>query len=497
MASKTRNYNQKKLLGQIYTPLFIVEKILKDSGFYNLDFDNNSILDPACGDGRFLVPIAQFIIENSPSEQLKKRLENLHGWDIDPETINLCRRNLDELLLGLNININWNLLNINALEQIESSEKFDLIVGNPPYIRIQHLPVSQRQYIQTTYSFCRSGSTDAYVAFFELASALLKETGTCGFITPNSFFISETGKHLRSYFIQNQNLKQITNYGSVRIFGTTGTYAAITVFGKSHSEQLKYQLSDHELKYESRDIPFSELSHEDAWHLSVTKNLELEGISLGKLCRISVGITTLSDRLYLFSILDEKGNLVKCINKNGAVIWLEREILKPIIKGSKLKNSSDPITEYVLFPYKKDGSGKYKIILEEVLKADYPKANKYLKSIKTELGKRDNGKLNSVTWYAFGRAQGINSSFGKKIIFSPMNRSPNFILVDNPDCTVYSGYFIKYEGDYDFLLAQLNSQRMADFIAVAGRDFQGGYKGYNKKVVENFIITNSTNDVSH
>jgi hypothetical protein len=70
-----------------------------------------------------------------------------------------------------------------------------------------------------------------------------------------------------------------------------------------------------------------------------------------------------------------------------------------------------------------------------------------------------------------------------------MNRFPNFVLYENPDCTVYSGYFIKYDGDYEFLLSQLNSQRMADFIAVAGRDFQGGYKGYNKKVVENFIIT--------
>lgn len=497
MASKTRDYDQKKLLGQIYTPLYIVEKILKDSGFDKLDFDNNSILDPACGDGRFLVPIAQHIIDNSPADQLKQRLENLHGWDIDLETIELCQRNLDELLSGLNIDINWNLLHANALERINSSQRFDFIIGNPPYIRIQHLPVSQRQYVQTTYSFCRSGSTDAYVAFFELASVLLTETGTCGFITPNSFFISETGRHLRSYFIQNQNLKQITNYGTVRVFGATGTYAAITIFGKSHSEQFKYELSDLELRYESRDILFSELDYEEPWLLSVIKTLATDGISLGKLCQISVGITTLSDRLYLFSILEEKGNLVKCINKNGAVMWLERTILKPIIKGSKLKSSTDSVSQYILFPYKKDENGKHKIITEVILKSDYPKVYKYLKSIKKELDKRDNGKQNSVTWYAFGRAQGLNSSFGKKIIFSPMNRFPNFILVDDPDSTVYSGYFIKYEGDYEFLLNQLNSQRMADFIAIAGRDFQGGYKGYNKKVVENFIITNRINDVGY
>ncbi|MCQ9369622.1 hypothetical protein NQ036_15440, partial [Brevibacterium sp. 91QC2O2] len=146
-------------------------------------------------------------------------------------------------------------------------------------------------------------------------------------------------------------------------------------------------------------------------------------------------------------------------------------------------------TEYILFPYEKNSENKHKIIPEIKLKNEYPHAYSYLKKVKEELSKRDNGKINSVSWYAFGRAQGLDSSFGKKIIFSPMNRFPNFILHENRDSTVYSGYFIKYNGDYQALLSQLNSQRMADFIAIAGRDFQGGYKGYNKKVVENFVIT--------
>ncbi|GAB4128188.1 MAG: hypothetical protein OHK0045_15410 [Raineya sp.] len=53
----------------------------------------------------------------------------------------------------------------------------------------------------------------------------------------------------------------------------------------------------------------------------------------------------------------------------------------------------------------------------------------------------------------------------------------------------YSGYCIKYQGDYTFLLEQLNSQRLADFIAVSSRDFRGGWKAYNKKALEEFTIT--------
>ncbi|WP_159467557.1 class I SAM-dependent DNA methyltransferase [Dyadobacter sp. 3J3] len=489
MASKTRTYEKKKLLGQIYTPAFIVEKILDNSGFHQLDFSKISILDPACGDGRFLVPIARYIIENSPKENLKQHLENINGWDIDPEAINLCRQNLEELVYSLNLKVDWQLQNLDALQQIDGNEKFDLIIGNPPYIRIQNLSAQQRQFIQKSYSFCKSGSTDAFVAFFQLASTLLTDNGICGFITPNSFLSSETGKPLRSYFADQQNLRQITNYRSVRIFGNTGTYAAITIFGKQSQETFHYELSDYDLSYQKREISFSELNKNSHWNLSVEKNLNIEGKNLGKICQISVGLTTLSDSLFLFSILKKKENLVQCINKSGQVFWLESELTKPIVKGSKLKTSSDPVNEFIIFPYGKDKNGKHKIIPEATLARDYPKTYKYLLSIKKDLLKRDNGKPNAVAWYAFGRAQGLDSSFGKKIIFSPMNKFPNFVLHENPDCTVYSGYFIKYDGDYEFLLAQLNSQRMADFIAISGRDFQGGYKGYNKKVVENFVIT--------
>ena len=491
MASQTRTYGKKKLLGQIYTPPFIVEKILQDTGFHQLDFSIVSILDPACGDGRFLVPVAKYIIENSPIDQLKQNLENIQGWDIDPEAIKLCRQNLEELITSLKIKVDWKLKNQDALQQIDKKEKFDLIIGNPPYIRIQNLIEEQRLFIQENYSFCQSGSTDAYLAFFQLASRLLKKNGICGFITPNSFLSSETGKPMRAYFTNNKNLAQITNYRSVRIFGNTGTYAAITIFGKRKMETFRYELSDYALSYVYREISFSELDQENQWRLSVEKTLLSDGKSLGEICRISVGITTLSDRLFLVTILKETSESVQCMNKKGAVFWIEKELVKPIIKGSKLKSASDPITEFIIFPYAKDAGGKHKIIPEKILEVNYPKTYRYLTRIKNDLVKRDNGKPNSVAWYAFGRAQGLDSSFGKKIIFSPMNRFPNFVLYENPDCTVYSGYFIKYDGDYEILLTQLNSQRMADFIAIAGRDFQGGYKGYNKKVVENFIITHT------
>jgi adenine-specific DNA-methyltransferase len=206
MASKHARTRKKSCSDKFILLFHIVDKILKDSGFYESDLTDKIILDPACGDGRFLVPIVEYIIENTHTSQIKSRLEQIHGWDIDKEAIKLCRQNLDNLIKPLGIAVDWNLKRCDALKQKNTKKRFHFIVGNPPYIRIQHLPEEQRKFIQNQFSFCQSGSTDAYLAFFQLASMLLAEDGICGFITPNSWLTSETGKPLRAYFEQNNNL---------------------------------------------------------------------------------------------------------------------------------------------------------------------------------------------------------------------------------------------------------------------------------------------------
>ncbi|MPR32287.1 HsdM family class I SAM-dependent methyltransferase [Salmonirosea aquatica] len=489
MASLSRTYDTRKLLGQVYTPPHIVDKILDEVGFTSTDFLGKSVLDPACGDGRFLREVIRRIIRYSPKGTLAENLQKVQGWDIDAEALALCRATLNQEIEPLGLKIAWELQERDALHQLNATQRFDFIVGNPPYIRIQHLPETQRQYLQDNYRFCSSGSTDTYVAFFELANRLLKKTGVCGFITPNSYFFSETARPLRCYFQQEQNLRLITNFGSVRVFEKTGTYAAITVFGKNHQENFRYELSDANFGYTSRLISFQELNGYDLWQLSVKKPTPDKGTRLADICRISVGITTLSDKIYLFTIQDDNsGNHVWGTSGLGQKVKLERTILKPIVKASRLKAGHEPITEYVLFPYRKNEAGKHSIIPEAVLRMEYPFAYAYLQAQKPALDRRDNGKPNAVAWYAFGRAQSLDSSFGKKIIFSPMNRLPNFILHENPEATLYSGYFIKYEGDYHKLLPLLNSQDMAEYMAVAGRDFRGGWKGYSKKIVENFRL---------
>ena len=496
MASLAKSYSQEKLFGQVYTPNFIVCKILDDIGYNSPEILGKSIIDPACGDGRFLSEIVKRIIEISPENELVKNLKCVYGWDIDNVAVENCTANLNNLIKEKNIDVQWNISITDSTKKHErrdifatnDTQKFDFIVGNPPYIRIQHLDLEQRTYIQNNYEFCKSGSTDIYIAFYELCISLLSENGVCGLITPNTFLFTETARPLRQYFASHKNLLQITNYGDIQLFDNATTYSAITIFNKKRNANFQFQKALTEQTFEEKTFEFSELK-EPFWQLTTENTEKIKGKKLKEICNIHVGITTLCDSAYIFSIEELDENYVFANTKFQGKIKIEKSILKPIVKGSKLKHSEEKIKEYVLFPYRQL-NGKHVIISERELKENYPFAYDYLLSVKPELDKRDNGIPNAVAWYAFGRSQGLDTSFGEKIIFSPMNDKPNFVYYSNPECTFYSGYCIKKINGFSIekLMSQLNSDRMDKFVSMSSRDFRGGWKAYNKKIIENFEI---------
>ena len=368
-----------------------------------------------------------------------------------------------------------------------SGQCFNIIVCNPPYIRIQNLKEHYRNLIQKHYKFCKAGSTDIYIAFFELAYRMLSPNGVAAFITPNSFLYTETARLLREFLARGGYIRKIYNYGNIQLFDSAAAYSAITIFAKTPRGSFDYYVAISKNGFRYRVVETKELIGQRFWKLSIDTPERVKGIRLGDICSIHVGITTLCDKAYIFPIEPIDDKTVWAYTRLRGKVKLERAILKPIVKASKLKSSNDPIREYILFPYRKV-NGKMKIIPEKELSEEFPLTYQYLLSVKPELDKRDRGRPNPVSWYAFGRNQNLDACFGKKIIFSPINNKPNFVLYENEECLVYSGYFIKYGGDLQWLLERLNSQEMAQFVSASSRDFRNGWKAYNKKVVEDFIV---------
>jgi len=203
-----------------------------------------------------------------------------------------------------------------------------------------------------------------------------------------------------------------------------------------------------------------------------------------------VGLATLADRVYILENLEEEGEyFIKYFNGNKFLI--EKEITKEIIKVSIVKSEKNILKNKrrIIFPYKKVND-RYVIINEEELKEKFPETFKYLLFCKDILIKRDKGKKEYETWYAYGRTQGINTTFGKKILTPPMALNPTFVVCEKEDATFYSGYgiFPKIKPFTDLYLLKkiLNSEIMKIYIETVAKSYQGGWKSYSKTFIKNF-----------
>lgn len=466
---------------QIFTPQNTVKLMLNKMGFEDLNCLEKYIVDHSCGDGNFLEEIVKRIIKNSKPENLKHNLSFVYGFEIDSKLIPIVINRLDLLIKDYNISIEWNIYHVNSLKLSDDyNHFFDFVVGNPPYIRSPDLSDEERIYLKENYEFCKKGNIDIYYAFFELSFKLVKSNGKISMITPNSFLYNVSANALRDYIVEEKSLVEIINYGTTKIFENADTYTAITHFDLNKTDsKFSYTLYDKKIPT-TLEVDLNDFKNQKMWLL---KNSI--GDKLGNHVNISVGIATLCDKAFIMEKVKEiDENIWVMKNKIVGEIEIEKEILKPILKISKVLSS------YIIFPYSLK-NGKYKILEEEYFKSNYTKAYNHLLSIKEEyLDKRDKGKGNKVAWYAYGRGQGM-SIVGDKIIFSGMNDKPNFIIHNNPTL-LHSGYYITIKEDspytYEELYGLLNSEKMREFVAYSSGDFSGGFKSYKKSIIENFKI---------
>jgi type I restriction-modification system DNA methylase subunit len=500
----------RKLNGAFYTPQFIVDyindKVIRKN-------PHIKVCDPACGSGAFLIDATEKISRLNRKSIVKTIEENIYGVDIDPRSVKRTKLILSLLCLinkedkeEINFNIkvgdsldpekfNWQ----KEFSLIFRKGGFDGVIGNPPYVRIQNLEKETKEKIQKNWETASEGNIDLFIPFFELGINLLNKNGILGYITPNSYFTSFAGRRLREFLSKNTYIKEIIDFNHLQIFEDVRVYCAITILDKKKKKDFVYALCSEpttlpllkalnfqKIKYSTLDNKkWVLLSGNDYYNI---RRIETVGKKLGEICRISTGLATLADSLYILNNpMEENGYYLK--EYNGKIYKIEKEITKEIIKANVIKSEKDILKNKrrIIFPYKLV-NGRYEIIPEKELKQNYPCCYRYFLAIRKELSKRDKGKKRYVAWYAYGRTQGINSSFGKKILTPTMSLKPNFVICNKKNATFYGGYGIFYKGNLLFLKKILNSQIMDYYITKTSKFYAGGYKSFTKTFLKNFSI---------
>jgi hypothetical protein len=239
-----------------------------------------TICDPACGSGAFLNQALDFlIIEHKYIDELQAKLfgdamvlsdveksileNNLFGVDLNEESVEIAKLSLwlrtaqpNRKLNDLNHNIkcgnsliddvaiagekafNWQ----TAFPQVFAKGGFDVIIGNPPYVRQELLGGIQKNYFSIKYPNVFNGTADLYVYFYNLSLTLLKPKGVLGFITPNKWMERKYGLELRNY-LKSYYIQQIINYGELRIFEDASTEPEISIIENSkNNSDIKYAI---------------------------------------------------------------------------------------------------------------------------------------------------------------------------------------------------------------------------------------------------------------
>lgn len=187
--------------GMYYTPPALTDRLLDMAAEAGIDWKTARVLDPACGGGAFLLPVAlrmrNALDECSPAEQFKSIATRLHGFEIDPFAAWLTQTWLEIALADLRVAAGKDLPQLiqvcDTLEQEPNEKLFDLVIGNPPYGRISLTPAQRTRFSRSLF-----GHANLYGVFTDIALHWTKLKGVIAYVTPTSFLAGEYFKALRS-----------------------------------------------------------------------------------------------------------------------------------------------------------------------------------------------------------------------------------------------------------------------------------------------------------
>lgn len=455
------------------------------------------IVDPACGSGVFLIMAFDFMkaeltrVNDKIKELLPKAehfgnlLEyvpdseilsgNLFGVDVNEESIEITKLSLwiktarrGKVLDSLSGNIrvgdsliedsNFAYLDHaftweNAFPGVFAEGGFDVILGNPPYVRMELLKLL-KPYLEKRYEVV-SDRADLYCYFYERGLRLLKPGGRLGYISSNTFFKTGSGKPLREYLLKEATIESVVDFGDLQVFEGVTTYPAILTMKREAASK------GHDLRFWKVDA-LPENNFLATWEAAAgpypqsslsSGQWELENPALRALRnKIRTGRKTLKE-VYGSPmrgvatgyneafVIDAATKEQICIEDPQSA-----ELLKPYLEGKDLKRwSAQSRTLWLIY------IPKNRIEID-----DYPAIRKWLLSFKENLEKR----ATKQKWFELQQAQEAFVPYfsAPKILSTKISSQPNFSVDLSGSILSNTAYMIDAKADNEFMVSLLNSK---------------------------------------
>lgn len=351
-----KNASKEKLRGGFYTPEPIASFILKWAFNGNKELD---ILEPSCGDGVFLEEIQ------------KGNYEYNSVTAIEFDEIEAIKSNKIHLEKSQVINSDFHDFCINT------KQKFDLIIGNPPYIRYQYFDKKQQKFASEIFykaNLKYSKLTNAWVSFVVGSSLLLKEQGKIGFVLPAEILQVSYAQPLREFLGQFYNKINIVSFEKL-VFPDIQQEVVLLLCEKNKTkthliEHLELRDADELLKLDVSKLksPKKKIDFKsNKWTFYFLDQKEIDFLErlqskktiskLGEYAKVEVGITTGSNPFFTVPLSTVKRYSLEKYAKPlvGRSVQVPSAIFT---KKDWIKNrDSEARTHFLSFPKMKDLNG--------------------------------------------------------------------------------------------------------------------------------------------
>ncbi len=395
---------------------------------------------------------------------------------------------------------------------------FDLIVGNPPYIRIQNMTeyspeeVSYYQTAGSPYLTARENNFDKYALFVERSLTLARPDGRVGLIVPHKFMSIQSGKALRRLI--GHHVEQIVHFGTQQVFGpNTSNYTCILILSHQDHQDVRFERIEslERWRYDGQAIfatvPSAELT-DAPWQFANPETASLFSrirssfpSTLESVAEIFVGVQTSADEVYIVQATRESQHSITT-QWNGRDWEIERGVLRPCLHDVALNAYERPMpNKWMIFPYHLIPSSrgtKARLIQPAEFQRSYPGCFEYLTARRSELDKRNvtGGTAAERQWYQFGRSQSLVKFDTEKIILPILSLEPRYAFDDTNIIVTGGGngpyYMIRPKPNADvtnhYLLAVLNHPLSEAFIRKNTSVFRGGYYSHGKQFIQSLPI---------
>ena len=433
----------KKALGQVYTPFEIVDSMLNQVFQIKNIGKNTKILDPACGGGYFLIELYKYINNTFPEIDKKYIIEHmLYGIDVDNFSIFLSKMGL-MLHSGLN-NVDFNIYDADFLIDSLNTGNFDIIIGNPPYVGHKNTDKEYKKTLYEKYSDVYYDKSDISYCFFKKGKEMLKEDGIISFITSRYFMEALYADKLRTFLKNNFSIASILDYNGTQVFKRTMiSPAIITLLNSQNDSIIKYVKVNNDI-FESYEYRQDKLK-DSGWVILKDEDEKIfekidsvSNIHIKDILAIRQGIITGCDKAF---IVNEE-----VIEKYK----IETFLLRKWIKNSNISRKTIKYNNLYLI---------YSDIIQD--EKDCPNAINYLSQFRDVLMNRREYAKGIRKWYELQWGRNKSDFENPKIIFPYKSKQNNFFYDESAyfcSADVYLMNNLSEDIPLNYLLSYLNSE---------------------------------------